>query len=339
MKPHQNIREHVKECNVVTVMQPMVVGRHGYQNELLLFIKPEIFAVENREGVDQAIDLVFEKLAAFDAYASGMVIINGRVLDELEIMNRHYGFINQLSRLASRMLGADERRRIAATLDITSIDQYALFGGHEYLAKYPGETCVDLDRLWFSKKSHKLRSGFYVQAFSKNGQDFVLVNGFHPRQLEHFTDPTHRIVLILVHSNTDWAILRNQMVGATYPEKAAPQSIRGTLYADPKRFGMDSVSIANNGVHLSAGPFEALFEIVNFGRAFGLDPREQKPLVLQKLLDAGSNIEEALSTLDNPVLRQSGKSEAKAVDLFTATEDVNTAQAIAIWQQNRVAPT
>ena len=334
MKLGQNIREQAQKCNTVTVIQPMAVGRHGYQNELLLFIKPEIFAVESQEGTERAIDLVFEKLDAFDAHASGITIINGRVLDELEIMNRHYGFINQLSRSASKMLDADDRERIAAVLGIASIDQYTLLGGHEYLAKYPDESYADLDRLWFSKKSCKLRSGFYVQAYHKNGQNIILVNGFHPLQLEHFTNPAHRIVLVLVRSDTDWKVLRDQMVGATYPEKAAPQSIRGTLYATPERFGLDSVSIANNGVHLSAGPFEASFEIVNFGRALDLDPRAQKPLIVQRLLEAGNSIEEALSTLDNPMLKQPVTAGSKTIDLFTATEDVNTAQAVALWQKN-----
>ncbi|MBN1582216.1 MAG: hypothetical protein JXA89_16040 [Anaerolineae bacterium] len=296
----------------------------------MLFIKPEIFTIEKQERIDQAIDLVFEKLQEFGVYAGGVAIINGRVLEQLEIMNRHYGFINQLSRQASSILGADDRQRIAAALGIESIDQYIILGGHEYLAQYPDENDLDLDELWFTKKSVKLRSGFYIQSYDKNGQNLILVNGFHPLQLSHYTNPKHRIVVILLHSNTDWAILRNQMIGATFPEKAVPQSIRGTLYAQPEKFGLDSVSIANNGVHLSAGPFEALFEIVNFGRALDLDPREQKPLILQKMLEAGSSIEKALGTLDNPIL----KIEPKAIDLYTATEDINTAQAVALWKEN-----
>jgi hypothetical protein len=271
-----------------------------------------------------------DKLRAFDAYAGGMTIINGRVLDELEIMNRHYGFINQLSRTASKMLDGADRDKIAAALDIPSLANYAILGGHEYLDQYPAQDAFDLDKLWFTKKSVKLRSGFYVQSYVQDGQDIVLVNGFHPVQLAHYTDPGHRIVLILVHSDTDWATLRNEMVGATFPEKASLESIRGTLYASPQEFGLTSVSIANNGVHLSAGPFEALFEIVNFGRAFGFDPQKQAPLILQKMLDAGIDIEQASRTLDNPITTSS----PKPVDLYTATEDVNTDEAVALWKEH-----
>ena len=129
---------------------------------------------------------------------------------------------------------------------------------------------------------------FTSRATRKNGEDFILVNGFHPAQLFHFTNETHRIVLVLVHSDTPWGTLRNEMVGATFPEKAVPNSIRGTLYANPNDYGLESVSIANNGVHLSAGPFEGLFEIRNFfGHILDLDVEKQPPLILKKMLAAG----------------------------------------------------
>jgi nucleoside diphosphate kinase len=325
------IAEKVPECDDLITIQPVHIGRDMWRNELLLFIKPELFLVEKAEQVERSIDLVLTKLKEFDAHISGISIVGGRLLDQLEIMNHHYGFINRLSRLASKMLDDDDRTKIAEALEISSIGEYEILGGHEYLVQYPGEGCFDLDRLWFTKKSIKLRSGFYTQSYEKDGRDLILVNGFHPAQLAHFIDPSHRIVLILIHSNTDWAVLRNQMVGATFPEKAVPESIRGTLYAQPEKFGLESVSIANNGVHLSAGPFEAMFEIVNFfGQILELDPGKQPPLILQRMLEAGMDTERALSTLDNPIVTQ----VPKPVDLFTATEDMDTGEAVAFWKES-----
>ena len=126
---------------------------------------------------------------------------------------------------------------------------------------------------------------------------------------------------MLLHSNTDWAILKNDMVGATFPEKAARKSIRGMLYAHAKEYGFDAVTIANNGTHLSAGPFKAMFEIVNFfGKIMGMDLRKQPPLTLRRMLEVGIEYEQAIQTVDNPLLVHDGKT----VDLFTATEDMNT---------------
>jgi hypothetical protein len=311
------------------VIQPAAIGQGSWRNELLLFAKPEVFLVEQREQVERTLDLIINKLEAFDAHIDGVAIVGGTVLDEKEIMSRHYGLINRLSRSASQMLDASEKQKVADALAI-SLGEYDILGGHEYLAEYPNETGADLDRLWFEDKSTKIRSGFYVRATQKGDRKIVLVNAFHPEQLAHFTRRSHRIVLFLIHSNTDWAILRENMVGATFPEKADPQSIRGTLYANPQQFGFETVSIANNGVHLSAGPFEGMFEIANFfGKILGLNLEEQPPLLLRRMRDQGIALEQALKTLDNPIVIH----EPKPVDLFTATEDMDTEKAIDFWKQ------
>ena len=54
------------------------------------------------------------------------------------------------------------------------------------------------------------------------------------------------------------------MIGTTDPSKAAADSIRGTLFADPAAFGLATVSSNFNGVHMSAGPLEGLVELVRF---------------------------------------------------------------------------
>jgi hypothetical protein len=252
------------------------------------------------------------------------------VLDDLEVMSRHYGLINRLSRGASHVLSDPDKSTIGEALGV-SLAEYDILGGHEYLAEYPQETIADLDSLWFSEKSTKIRSGFYVRAVQKGERKLILINAFHPDQLAHFTDPTHRIVLMLLHSNTDWATLRNNMIGATFPEKADPESIRGTLHARPHDFGFETVTIANNAVHLSAGPFEGAFEIANFfGKVMSLDIRQQPPLILRRMLEYGIDIERTLGVLDNPAVTIVGKQS----DLFTETEDMNTEDALAFWRDH-----
>ncbi len=317
-------------CDDFAIVQQVDIGRETHRNELLLFVKPEIFMVKDAAQVEAALGLVFAKLAEFAAAVSGIAVVGGKVLEEAEIMNRHYGYINRLSRFASQMVDAADRQKIAEALELPTLDGVTLYGGHEYLKAHPAEDCFALDTLWFTKKSIKIRSGFYVQHYTKDGERFILVNGFHPAQLLHFTDPTHRIMLVLLHSNTPWGALRNEMVGATFPEKAVPHSIRGTLYAHPADYGLGTVSIANNGVHLSAGPFEGLFEINNFfGEILGLDIEKQPPLLLKKMLAAGLPLQTALESLENPIVSES----PKPTDLFTATEDVDSDEAVALWKQ------
>jgi nucleoside diphosphate kinase len=327
----EKIAGSVATCDGILTVQSVHIGSDTWRNELLLFVKPEAFSEKETGSIIRTIELVFVKLDEFNAHSDGIVIVGGKVLDQTETMSRHYGFINQLSRSASKMLDDDDRTKIAYALHLPSLDEVKLLGGHEYLAQNPDMDPFGLDELWLSKESIKMRSGFYVQSYDIGGDNVILVNGFHPAQLAHYTDPSHRIVLILLHSNTHWAVLRNEMVGATFPEKAVPGSIRGTLYAQPQRFGLESVSIANNGVHLSAGPYEGMFEIDNFfSKILRTDLKKQPPLMLQRMLAAGIDRECALSTLDNPIIT-GGK---KPQDLFTATEDMDTAAAVAFWKEN-----
>jgi hypothetical protein len=321
------IVEQVLATDTTAIVEPIKVGQGDWRNEMVVFMKPENFIDKTPAQIQKIAELMLGKLAAFDAKVAGAAIVGGRALEELEIMDRHYGMINRLSRSAST-LDAAEQARIGQALGV-DMAQAALLGGHEYLARYPGETLGDLDALWSAGPSTKIRSGFYVRAVEKDGRPTVLVNAFHPEQLRHFTDPTHRIVLLLVHSNSGWYALKNEMGGATFPEKAVPGSIRGTLYASPREYGYASVGIVNNAVHLSAGPFEAAYECVNFfGNLAGLDVATQPPLAIRRLIEAGVSKAGALRALENPPVTKDGKT----TDLFSATEDSDTDDAVALYK-------
>jgi nucleoside diphosphate kinase len=308
------------------VLQPPAVGLNSWQNELLLFIKPEMFMVEEPQ---KPIDLVLSKLDEYKVQISGVAIIGGRVLEQTEIMNRHYGYINLLSRSASTVLTTQDIRAIEDVFGLAPAS-YRILGGHEYLKEHPDQTNADLDSMWFSEKSTKIKSGFYVRSVRQGNDQLVLVNAFHPAQLAHFTESAHRIALFLVHSDTPWSELRNDMVGTTFPEKANPTSIRGSLHAQAQEYGFREVTVANNGVHLSAGPFEAMFEITNFfGNLTGMSIVEQPPLVLRRMLEAEIDEIKAKAALDNPPINYNGST----TNLFSATEDMNTDDAIALYKQ------
>jgi hypothetical protein len=193
-------------------------------------------------------------------------------------------------------------------------------GGHEFLDFF-NANLDSLSEVWFAQEAKKLRSGFYFIEDTVEGQPIILVNGFHPSQLAHFTREDHRIVLMLLHTNTDWETMKFDLVGDTFPERADPQSIRGILYADPDKFGQAEVGINTNGVHLSAGPYEAAFEVVNFfGNLLDLDPEETSPLAIAETIAAGMSQAQALNLLDNPTVDDS--------DLFSETENMNTSEAV-----------
>ena len=315
----------------IAVIEPPAIGQTQHQNELLMFIKPEILAVPDRDSLGNSLDLIWAKLAEFDASVQGIVVVGGQALERKESMDRHYGAINVLSKSASASLSAADRQSVYDALAVSPAE-YPIFGGHEFLASYASYTPASLDALWFTRKAEKIRSGFYVQAYGADGAKFVLVNGFHPAQLAHFTEPSHRIALMLVHSDTEWASLRDRMIGDTFPERADAGSIRGILHARPAHYGFEDVTIANNGVHLSAGPFEAMFEIANFfGSLLDVDVSSTRPHIVNAMRSAGICEQDAFTAMKNPYVDDS---TGETTDLFSATEHIDTNAAVALYRSN-----
>lgn len=316
----QEIIEKIKHAEEASIIRPVRVNQTDQENELVFFFKPELLKVEDHEKIGAVFNLVKEKFNTFHVQVSGAAIVPGKVLEQHEIMNRHYGFINQLSRKASEMIDAEMRQKIVERLNLSNPEDYQVLGGHEFLNTFKTDI-ASLSKVWFAQEANKLRSGFYFIADTFKGQPIILVNGFHPSQLEHFTRQDHRIYLMLLHTNTDWESMKFELVGDTFPERADQASIRGELFAHPSQYGQQDVGINTNGVHLSAGPFEAAFEVVNFfGPLIDLDPAETPPLAIRKVMEDAQSCEQALQLLENPAMAAS--------DLFSETENMNTTAAV-----------
>ena len=315
-----------KAAKSAEIIQPVQIGKTDLKNELVFFIKPELLRVQDDTQILNCLEMITEKMATYQVEVNGMVIVPGQVLADYQIMNRHYGFINQLSRKASEMVGDEIRKEMFTILETEDHGEHKILGGHEFLHTYSTDVEV-LSKIWFGQGAQKLRSGFYFIADSFNGDPILLVNGFHPAQLLHFTREDHRIILMLIHCNTDWYNLKFDLVGDTFPGRANPDSIRGQLFADPALYGQDDVSINTNGVHLSAGPFEAAFEVVNFfGEILSHNSHTQPPLAIRRAIESGVDQTLALSFLDNPAIGES--------DLFSETENLNTDPAVQFAKDN-----
>lgn len=298
----------------------------AHENELVFFFKPGCFQVNEPRNIEAIVDMALTKLQTYRVAISGVLLLSGKRLEELEIMDRHYGYINTLSKQASNILHQEDREHIYQELGITShFERYVVLGGHEFLQRFPTYDHRSLHEMWISKHSHKLRSGFYIQQYDVDGQQVILVNGFHPSQLAVFTNPAHKIVVMLVHADTDWHALKYDLVGDTFPERAKPDSIRGELFAHHERYGVRDVTVSNNMVHLSAGPFEALFELYNFFHAlpaanFALPSTN----MARRMISAGASAQDVQRCLTNPKTSINGHE----TDLFTATEDMDSTRAL-----------
>lgn len=314
-----------KAATSAHIIQPVQIGQTTRHNELVFFVKPELLSIAEDDKILNSLKLIEEKFTEYHVEVNGMVIVPGQVLADHQIMNRHYGFINQLSRKASEIVTDETREEMFKILGMQADREHIILGGHEFQQTYQIDVEA-LNDIWFGQGAHKLRSGFYFIRHIHQGDPVLLVNGFHPSQLLHYTRPDHRILLMLIHTDTDWHDLKFDLVGDTFPERAKSDSIRGQLFADPARYGQEEVTINTNGVHLSAGPFEAAFEVVNFfGDILSHDAHAQPPLTIQRAIDDGIDPSIAMSFLDNPALGES--------DLFSETENLNTHTAIQVAKE------
>ncbi|EKE28623.1 MAG: hypothetical protein ACD_3C00037G0014 [uncultured bacterium (gcode 4)] len=292
------------------------------ENEFLIFFKPEVFFSADEAKIRECVNMTLSKLEENEIDVNWAILFTWSRLAELEIMDRHYGFINRVSKNISKIATPEEKQKIYEVLEISAPEEYEIFGGHEFLAANPDFNEESLDELWLSKKSAKVRSGFYAQKYEVNGKKVVLVNAFHPVQLKHYTDPTHKTVVLLCNSDKAWNVLKDNVAWDTFPEKSVPESVRWEFFANKEKYGLADVSISFNCIHMSAGPFEAAFEIDNFLKNVeASDYSPSKTNLFSKVSSKWFSENEILKFLTNPK-----NSEGKA--LFDVTENVNTSETL-----------
>lgn len=292
------------------------------RNHFVLFLKPEVLALSDGVQVEAIIDLVLGALERHAVRLGAVRVLNGPYLGHYHIMEEHYGVINRASRLGEQALSEPTRNKLMA--ECPGIDR--ILGAHEFLKAYPDVSAFALNIISDTIKTKKIASGKYYTVLDVGGERIVVLNPFHPQQVAHYTAPGRAIVVIECASDTDWAVLRQQMTGATDPAKAAPGSIRGMLLSRKTELGLRDVATATNGVHCSAGPLEAMLE---FCRFFS-NHAEKKSIRLadtpfgETLASHGISKKDIAALAKNPLL---GKEGAYA---FNLTEEKNADVAAAL---------
>lgn len=297
-------------------------------NEFLFFVKPELLLHPDEAMVRKVLTMILEKLGQF-----GLSIVSGRVLSAAylqkhAIIARHYGVINQLSANARAVMSADACSRFAQLYGRQVADAEVL-GSLEFITRFPELSPVALDYLWQNGPMEKLAGGTYVEKLKLDGQEVYLVNGFHPRQLEHFILPGRMIVALQLVGTCSWADARGKLIGATNPANATEGSIRRTLYNQAAEFGLKAVTPSWNGVHLSAGPVEGLVELMRF--TTDLEQGEQPDMArfsFGKLLLTRFDSTRCSSVLANSNVTTGGKS----ISIFDLTEENDATAALNVLQ-------
>ena len=299
------------------------------KNQFLMFIKPEIMLDSSKLKTKDMIELVLEKIKEFGLTIHDVKALGAEYLDQNNIIAQHYGVINKLATDAKGTLAqsAKEKFKELYEKDVADVN---LMGGIEFLKAYPEFTPYTADILWQAKPSKKLAGGTYVEDIKLDDETIYLVNGFHARQIHHFTQKGRAIIILTLSGDTTWEKVRDDMIGNTFPEKAVGGSLRGTFLARKDEFGLPEVGIANNGVHLSAGPIEGLIELIRYNSDFSA-----KNLKTAKDYPFGQKLIETFgeATTDKILSNPNVDVDGKQVSVFDLTELKDADEAVDILKK------
>jgi hypothetical protein len=302
----------------------------GLKNEFLFFIKPEITLNSEKIQLKEILKMITEKMASFEFAVQSIRILTSDYLNSYDIIARHYGVINKISGNALNSMTLEAKKEFKSLYN-KNIHNCKILGSLEFLQAFPSFNATSLDYIWQNGKTQKLAGGTYSQMLKIDSEEIYLLNGFHPRQLEHFTLPGRCIVVFTLVSNTDWSVARNDFIGKTNPAEANPGSIRNELLKNKEILGLDAVTSSWNGVHLSAGPIESLVEMIRYSSDYSKN-NEMGPddTDFGKMLIHHFGMDNTLKFMNNINVTYDGKE----ISVFDLTEEKNPADAIKLLSKS-----
>ncbi|OGJ10948.1 hypothetical protein A2467_02315 [Candidatus Nomurabacteria bacterium RIFOXYC2_FULL_36_8] len=326
------ISEKVHEAQNEKVFYEEIYSNLNIQtgkNEFLFFIKPEITVKSPRIKLEDILELILEKILTFGFNIHNIKILSAKYLDKYNIIAQHYGVINKISSNASLHMSESAKKSFKKFYH-KDVSDVKVLGGFEFLEMYPEFNARSLDYIWKNLETKKLASGTYCEDVKIDNEIIYLLNGFHPRQLTHFIDEGKSIVTMTLSSNLSWKQARSCFVGSTNPFDANQGSLRRELLNLKDEFGLEEISQSRNGVHLSAGPVEAIVELIRFN----LDPSNSNEntefldfkfgnLLMQKFSNRFVDI---INNINIDV-------EGEAISIFDITEELDSDSAIFILEK------
>jgi len=295
-------------------------------HQFVLFVKPEATAVDQGVNLEAVLDMIEERLAAFDTTVHAIRILPAAYLKAHSIMAQHYGVINKISREGESALTEAAREKLHTDFADDLAKGAKVLGGQQFLAEQPEISPLALTSMNDNIGTTKLGGGSYCMRLNLLGQVYLLLNPFHAYQLVPYTTGNRAIIVMECRSKQDWAALRGNLTGSTNPATASEGSIRAELLSRKEEFGLKDVNQGLNGVHLSAGPLEGMVELQRFftdhESGHALDWSET--LFGSQLISRGTSDEDVCRLAGNAILDVNGES----ISAFDLTEEVNASEAL-----------
>ncbi|GAA0486855.1 hypothetical protein Ade02nite_10740 [Paractinoplanes deccanensis] len=299
---------------VAELSAPESPGTAEKQKQALVFLKPELLYSEPSRSA--ALRVVVDVLERDGLSIHGAAVLGPRRL--ARVIPRHYGVINYVSQRGAEALSATASAALDRAFGDDMRAGVPVLGGHQLLSS-TSVSARRLAELIDGRAPVKLAPGTYATKATTDEGAVIVLNGFHPEQLEHYTQPEARVVALEVRwAEPAWSAFRADVVGATDPAKASESSIRGLLHGEREALSIGAVTISRNGVHGSAGPLEAMIELSRF---FGVPAADT---------DFGSRLATSGRAATRDLVVYESLDRAIVQQLFDATEDVEPDDAVEI---------
>lgn len=297
------------------------------KNEFLFFIKPEITSPSNTIKLEDVLNLIQSKIESFELKIHNAKILSAKYIDENNIIAQHYGVINKISSNAIANMSDSAKEKFKEVYN-KSVMELKVLGGSEFLKQYEHFNAYVLDYLWQNKANTKLAGGTYCEDIKIDDEIIYLINGFHPRQLKHFTEKGRSIVVMTLSGDLSWSDARNKFIGATNPMSALGGSLRREFLDRKAELGLADVSQGSNGVHLSAGPLEALIELKRYNSNFS----ESNKIKTFDDFTFGRKLKETFpdEKLEKIISNTNLQINGKSISIFDLTEEKNSEEAISL---------
>ncbi len=241
-------------------------------NQYCLFLKPWI----TDPGVDirRVLRLVVEKIDRHGLFVDEVAILPGPFLKKYDLVAGHYWALKLFACAPRLHMTASMRRRFRKFFNA---DPYstAVVGGYDFLDQFNDISPFALELLWENVQQHRLGDGCYGAKVTVADRELFLVNGFVPGLMNAYVRADSVIVVFSLKGGLPWSGARKRFVGGSDPAKAAAGSLRNELFLKQADLGLSGLRLGANGVHLSAGPIEALVELRRFT---SLTPERPRPL-------------------------------------------------------------
>jgi nucleoside diphosphate kinase len=294
------------------------------KNQFLFFIKPEVLDAPAGVKIDDVLELILDKIQEFGLTVHNVKVLSASYLEEHNVIAQHYGVINSIAKDAVNNLSEGAKEKFSALYGV-DVSACKVLGGLEVIEQYPAFNAFSLDYLWQNLENKKLAGGTYVEAIKVDNETLHVINGFHPRQLKHFTAAGRSIVVLTLSGDLDWRVARNEFIGATNPANAEEGSIRKSLLVKKDALGLAEVGQGTNGVHLSAGPVEALVELRRYNSDLST-PGGEKSYEDYRF---GQALAAAFGgKIDQIVQNANVMVDGKTTSIFDLTEEKNSDEAI-----------